>query len=177
MTPRVLSVCALLTLLFCFAAPSAQTQNAPSIETKNGRVRGTLTYYFNRNFGEKPDVGSQVWLVQSELVLNESTLVIGTPSVLICAETTRIKKKYAAKPQRSYDVLKYTLADGNGNFELLDVFPGEYTLILKSTHTKGTQFKREVTPRDADGRMISIPIRLKPGETVDQSYSFGMSSF
>jgi hypothetical protein len=148
-------------------SPSPTTSAVP---IGTGRVTGTLTYFFSVRAGSKPDNGSKVWLVQgrAEIPADQnftgSSVAVGT----------------SANPEQ-YRAIKYAVADENGNFELLEVPAGEYTLVLQSAHTKGTlNEKRDFfgrgngrNPRDTNGRVVFLNLLVKPGETVDTSKDFG----
>ena len=135
-----------------------------------GRVRGTITYYFNANFGNKPDVGTEVWLAPGKLPTispDKSVFAVENRGILVSGGV-------------EYPLVKRTIADGNGTFEMDGVEPGEYTLVLKSKHTKGDISKRgveAVTKRDGLGRIVALFLKVEQGKTSDASYDFGISSF
>jgi hypothetical protein len=94
-----------------------------------------------------------------------------------------------------YEAVAYSVADGSGNFDLTDIPPGQYTLVMKSsnaigsltpalvtTDTKGKPFKKphvdeKAAPRDAAGRITFQRITVEAGKSLDESHDFGMSSF
>ena len=136
-----------------FLQPSLPT----SSRLETGRIRGTLTYFFNFNYGNKPDTGSQVWLIEGHVDIPDNMMVIGIGDFLVVG---------SAKPK----IAKYTVADGIGNFELSDVPIGQYTLILKSNHAKG------LTTRDIQGNVRVRHVQIKAGEALDASTDFGANS-
>jgi hypothetical protein len=135
-----------------------------------GRVKGTLTYFFSFQVGTKPDAGSKVWLVKGRAEIPADQNLVATSTAL----------GTSGNPEQ-YNAFKYSLADENGNFELLDIPPGPYTLIMQSAHTKGTLKEKthifgkgnSRSPRDRNGRVESLNLLIKPGETADASKDFG----
>jgi hypothetical protein len=145
--------------------PAATVQSADT-----GSMKGTLTYFFSFHDGNKPDTGTKIWLVKDHVEIPADQNFVGSNTAL----------GTSANPEQ-YTALKYAVADANGNFELLDVPPGQYTLILQSAHTKGTLkdkrnlFGRANRPnaRDSVGRVESLDVVIKAGETINASKDFG----
>ncbi len=141
---------------------------AQPLET--GRIKGNLTYFFNVQTGNKPDIGSKVWLVKGQVEIPANQKFVGTSTALGTSGNSE-----------QYNAIKYSVTDDNGDFELIDIPPGQYTLIMQSAHTKGTLkekgnfFSRGNgrTPRDSSGRVESLDVLIKPGETADGSKDFG----
>jgi hypothetical protein len=146
----------------------APATTAPPAET--GRVKGTLTYFFSFHIGTKPDAGSKVWLVKGHVEIPANQNFVGSSTAL---GTSGNPEQYAA--------IKYAITDDNGNFELLDIPPGEYTLIIQSAHTKWTLNEKNHlfasgnshNPRDSNGRVEFFKLQVKAGETSDASKDFG----
>jgi hypothetical protein len=63
-------------------------------------------------------------------------------------------------------VVNTTIADGNGNYELMNIPPGEYTLIIQSNH------KTAVTNRDLRGVLTQFTIGVGAGDVVQKSFDF-----
>lgn len=153
-------------------APSlvAQAPVAGGESAESGNVKGTVTYFVSFHDGNKPDTGTKIWLVKDHVEIPADQNFVGSSFAL----------GTGANPEQ-YTAVKYAVADGNGNFELLEVPPGQYTLILQSAHTKGTLkdkrnlFGRGNRPnlRDSVGRVESLTVLIKPGETVNASKDFG----
>lgn len=135
-----------------------------------GGIKGTLTYFFSFHDGNKPDNGSKVWLVAGRAEIPADQNFVATSASL---GTT-------ANPQQ-YSVIQYAAANDAGGFELRDVPPGEYTLVLQSAHTKGALKEKTSlfgrgngrTLRDSNGRVEFLNVRVKAGETADASKDFG----
>jgi hypothetical protein len=145
--------------------PSPVTQPA-----ETGRIKGTLTYFFDFHTGNKPDTGSKVWLVKGRVEIPADQNFVATSTAL----------GTSGNPEQ-YNAIKYSIADQNGNFEMLDIPPGQYTMVLQSAHTKGTlNEKRNLlgrangrNPRDSSGRVEVLNLLVKPDETVNASKDFG----
>jgi hypothetical protein len=149
---------------------AAQLPPMTAQPAETGRIKGTLTYFFDFHIGNKPDTGSKVWLVQGRAEIPANQTFVGTSTAL---GTT-------GNPEQ-YNAIKYSITDENGNFELLDIPPGQYTLIMQSAHTKGTLKQKGMgfgrgnghNPRDSSGRVEFLNLLIKPGEMVDASKDFG----
>ena len=150
--------------------PASQPPSTTSRPPETGGVKGTLTYFFNFHIGNKPDTGSKVWLVKDSVEIPADQYFAGT--------STAVGTK--GNPEQ-YSAIKYSVADENGYFELLDIPPGQYTLIMQSAHTKGTLKDKRTffgrgnrpNPRDETGRVEFLNLLIKAGETVDASKDFG----
>jgi hypothetical protein len=135
-----------------------------------GRVKGSLTYFFSFQIGAKPDAGSKVWLVKGHAEIPANQNFVATTTAL----------GTSGNPEQ-YSAIKYSITDENGIFELLDVPPGQYTLVMQSAHTKGTlKEKNHIfgksngrNPRDMNGRVEFLSLQIKAGETADASKDFG----
>jgi PEGA domain len=131
---------------------TATQQHAP---TGVGRIKGTLTFYFNANYGARPDTGSGAWLVKGRLEISSSAFFEGLDDLVI------IDKAH-------FQHVLHTIADGNGNFDLDEVPAGEYTLIIQSAHRIGA------TSRDIGGKVMTFPILLTAGQVIEKSWDFGL---
>jgi hypothetical protein len=151
-------------------APSSQPPSMAAQPPETGRIKGNLTYFFNVQTGNKPDAGSKVWLVKGQVEIPPNQSFVGTSTAL----------GTSGKPEQ-YNAIKYSVTDDNGAFELIDIPPGQYTLIMQSAHTKGTLKEKSNffgrgngrTPRDSSGRVEFLDVLIKPGETADGSKDFG----
>jgi len=150
--------------------PSSQLPSMTAQPPGTGGVKGTLTYFFNFHIGNKPDTGSKVWLVKGRVEIRADQNFVATSTAL----------GTSGNPEQ-YNAIKYSIADENGNFELLDIPAGQYTLIMQSAHTKGTLKEKSDffgrgngrNPRDSSGRVEFLNLLIKAGETVDASKDFG----
>jgi len=142
----------------------------PAQHLETGRIEGTLTYFLDFHTGNKPDTGSKIWLVKDHVAIPADQDFVGSTTAL----------GTSANPEE-YHAIQYSTADANGNFEMLDIPPGQYTLILQSAHTKGTLrdkrdfFGRGNHPnlRDSIRRVETIKVLVKTGETFKATKDFG----
>lgn len=129
---------------------------------KPGSVGGVITYYFNSNYGNKPDVGAQVWLIAGSVDMPEDCKAAsGIPSMLF------FLRGADGAQSKTYDAAKYAVADGGGRYEIPGVPPGNYTLVANSRHTN--------SEKQLLGKVYSSRITVRPGERVDVSWDFGMT--
>ena len=150
--------------------PSSQLPFMAAQPPETGRIKGTLTYFFSVQVGNKHDNGSKVWLTKGRVKIPADQKFVGTSTAL----------GTSGNPEQ-YNAIKYSVTDDNGNFELLDIPPGQYTLILQSAHTAGTLKEKGNffgrgngrTLRDSSGRLEFLELLIKAGETVDGSKDFG----
>ncbi len=148
----------------------SQPPSMTALPAETGSIKGTLTYFFSFQMGNKPDTGSKVWLVKGRVEFPASQNFVATSTTL----------GTSGNPEQ-YNAIKYSVADENGNFELRDIPPGQYTLILQSAHTKGSLKEKGNffgrgngrTPRDSSGRVEFLNLLVKAGETVEESKDFG----
>jgi len=144
-----------------------------------GRIKGTLTFYFNANYGNKPDVGAQIMLVPGRVETPDDVRVFLFNDLNVLSVD-----------DKRYDAVKSTIANGNGNFELADIPPGEYTLVMQSSHVKGKytyetveskkpnkkpKIRERLNQRDTLGCINSVVVTVEAGKTIDESFDFGVS--
>ena len=137
---------------------ASQTNIQATQSGGTGSIKGTLTYYFNRNYGNKPDTASEAWLIDGRLDTPADQFVFGTRRLF-----------RVGNADFSERIVKYSAADGNGNFDLSGIPIGEYTLVLKSNHSKA------ISERDISGKVRVRIVQVKPGEILDASLDFGVN--
>lgn len=151
--------------------PSPSAPNAAaSRNLGSGSIRGTLTYYFNRNFGDKPDTGSKVYVLKGTVRECPTNLwFYGSPS-----EVKWVQPNYGSQGPSNVlyrmRVSAYSIADGNGNFFIERLPVGDYTVVLESAHTNGP------THRDISNSFVWKWGQVTDDSTVDVSHDFGMTS-
>jgi hypothetical protein len=133
-------------------------RESPTLGT--GTVKGTLTYFFNQNSGNRPDIGSRIYLVPGHVSVGAGGMFRAGDDGLAAI--------VMAIGLRNPDSVKKTLSDGNGNFEFSAVPEGEYTLIVVSNHTMDSGHYQ---------RFDTKHLTLKPGDGFDASHDFGVSMY
>lgn len=145
------------------AAPSAKTAEATQ---GFGAIKGTMTYFFNQNYGDKPDVGTKVTLLTSDQVVKLQKSTGGTGNDPI-PERTGISAFFFI--HFDADHFRETKADGSGNFSFDRIPVGRYLVVSESAHSNGK------ADRDLMGKVDCTFVEVKAGETADVSHSFGMT--
>ena len=139
-----------------------------------GRIKGVVTYYFNANFGNRPDIGSEVWVVPGSVYLSKNTVVFyySSVNILVVAQVMQDDKgefdlASANSHKKEFKVLAHTFVDGNGAFDVDNVPPGWCTVLVQSKQT------RSVSLLEHSGKMTMSLIEMKSGETHSISEDFG----
>jgi hypothetical protein len=146
------------------SVPAAH-KNSSTIPVDPASVSGNLTYFFNRNYGNKPDVGAKIYLIDGSVnfVLRDEDFLFSNGEYLIVAANKENKT--------TYRIVHSTVADGNGHYEFKGVAPGRYTLVAISSHARG-KVQAEIL-----GKVLKKSLDLSPGSTVDVSHDFGMTYY
>jgi len=148
----------------------------PEVIVDTGSIKGVITYYFNENFGDKVDVGANVWLVEGELAVSTAEAFLGGNEQMIIRNDTELQSardrgedaETIRKMVKDYKVIHRTTVDGNGNYEMKDIPVGKYTLFIQSKHRK------QLNARDVLGVLRTLPVEVKKGQARDGSTSFGL---
>ncbi len=135
---------------------AVRPKQTPPATALLGRVRGTLTYYFNSNYGNRPDVGAEAWLLHGYPKLPDD-------AIFSCTDIS------CNVGNSEFLIVKHTVADGSGNFEFSNLNPGVYTIISQSKHSNGR------SQRDVTGKVVEREIYVGSGDTVDAAWDFGKS--
>ena len=161
--------------------PSTAPQSAVSATQteKPGKIKGVVTYYFNANYGDKADVGSEVILLAGTVEIPSEDAVIYDGERFIfmsqdeMAQLAAAERNHLPRPKPYHDMKAsdQTRIDANGAFQFDDVAPGAYTIVFESKHSKGHG------QRDLGGRWKCLPIEVKPGRAADASYGFPATAF
>lgn len=87
------------------------------LKKEAGHIKGTVTYFFNSNCGNKPDTGSHVWPAESNLTILDDGFLFRMGSGFTLSEIDN-------KTAKTYKSLKHFVADAAGNFDLRAMRPG-----------------------------------------------------
>lgn len=141
-----------------------QDREDPS-KIATGSISGVITYFFNDNFGSKPDTGSKITVVNGRVTIAKTSfLILAGPEIFTPATGDKPAESMAIK------VIASATADGTGRYELKDIAQGEYTVIIESQHRTGRSL------RDIKHQTICIPIRVNAGQSVSTSWDFKLDS-
>jgi len=135
-----------------------------------GAVKGVITYFFNRNFGSKPDVGARIWLAEGDVSIAESDFFEGGDDQATIYQGKDAASPKSEQPKVVVKIAATSTASGDGTFELKDVLPGKYTVIIESKHRK------ELNSRDVIGVIVCHPVKVSAGKSIEVSHDFGVTS-
>ena len=145
---------------------TATSAKIPEATQGFGAIKGTVTYFFNENYGDKPDAGSTVTLLTSEQAVRLQKSTGGTDNDPI-PERAGLDTYFLI--HANTDNFRETKADGSGNFSFDRIPVGRYLVVKQSAHSNGK------ANRDLIGKVDCNFVEVKAGETVDVSHSFGMT--
>jgi hypothetical protein len=155
-----------------------------------GTLTGVVTYFFNRNYGDKPDVGSEVFIIPAQYQKNIGDVILFQSEVLSRAndEMSRVlgmnetgkrmpKSKYDSLETRVYEFIKQlkdkclpdvnkVIADGAGSFSI-SLGIGYYYLIAQSAHRSTYSNKVELL-----GQINVKFADVKANKTVSTKFNF-----
>ena len=170
-----------------------EKENLPSVTPNmKGNIKGVVTYYFNQNYGDKPDVGAKIYVRKTDSISKKNSVINKFQRVKVCRYLLQMKtniedcKKTLAnlgvETDADFDKLNSTIlseflgmdfnknikkitADGNGNYSL-SLDPGLYEIIFVS---KG---RNDLSVAEIEGKISNEFINLKPGDelTVDKRF-------
>ena len=147
-----------------------------------GRIKGTLTYYFNANFGNKPDAGARIMLVSGRVETpDDAKVYLFMPGAAYFGDSdTATLLNELVVDGKTYYAVKSTLADGNGNFELADIPSGESFESEFQRHGQEVARKVEAIAASETVQRIALEINrsaaLPGGSAPGQSPAFGVAS-
>lgn len=157
---------------------------------KQGIVTGVVTYFFNRNYGDKPDVGSEVFILP-EKYKDKWIEVLMFVSEVLSRTNAELDKMLGNEHSRQlmsesefdnlesgvnefikqirYDKLsdiKKVVADGGGAFSIT-VAPGNYYFIARSAHRSSHSNKVEFL-----AQIYVASEEVKAGQTTFVKFRF-----
>jgi hypothetical protein len=165
----------------------SKPQGSATIGTESkGELKGVVTYYFNQNYGDKPDIGAKIYVRQADTtngmrsVINQyqrarvcRSLIEYKTQIESCTKTLQelnadTDEKFSALDSKvSKDMLQLDIfdksvikvtADGNGSYSL-KLNPGLYELVIVSKGRKG------LTVAEALGKIEQKYFRIEAGES------------
>lgn len=140
------------------------SQKQPRDGKAAGSVSGVVTYYFNENYGTRPDVGSVVLVLPGRVQLPYDKYLLFLDDDLVL--TSSLEFNADESKESKVRIVKRTAVDGNGAYHVSGIEPGTYTLLIKSSHRSGTSH------RDIRGNVYCQTLQITSGCSVDVTYEF-----
>ncbi|MDE2421623.1 MAG: hypothetical protein KGO49_10660 [Gammaproteobacteria bacterium] len=144
------------------SSKSDNTNKKSIKQLEPAKISGVITYFFNDNYGNKPDTGATVTLIKYDknFMPNDNDSLINLSSVM---------ERLTASGTAYFPIIKSSTVDGIGRYEITGIKPGSYYIIIKSQHTKSNAML------GLSGKIFISHIELESGQTEDISNDFGMS--
>ncbi|TCD22008.1 hypothetical protein EZ456_17860 [Pedobacter psychrodurus] len=160
----------------------------------NGELKGVVTYYFNKNYGDKPDVGAKIYVRKTDTTGRKQspTAKYERAAVLKYLVDNKVDvEKYSSQlkemngdTKAGFDELssavikdmysierdetaKIVTADGNGSYSV-KLSPGLYEVIITS---KG---RTSLTVAEINGKIATKIISIKSDDVKTIDYRFGL---
>lgn len=129
-------------------------------------IRGKVTWTISAVAPQRPDAGTEIWLLTEEQVVALAKAAGGTSAEPI----PRSAVGWPAKLNSEYTFPK-SVADIQGRFGFVNVTPGKYVLVMLSHRTNG------ISARDGKGKVRFQTLSIRPGEYADASFDFGYTAY
>ncbi|MBI3878514.1 MAG: hypothetical protein HY301_00415 [Verrucomicrobia bacterium] len=163
--------------------------------TQKGELNGVVTYFFNSNFGYKPDVGAEIYVFPVDAYSDFDPSVITEYQTMKHAmswskstdqrlrqDSQKILSKYSSPVESAWKdldarVVKMALpaevgdktirltADGNGAFKR-SLQPGTYYTIIRSKH------RQDMSVSEISGKIFVRKVEIKSGEEASLDAKF-----
>lgn len=137
------------------------------LANQKGDLFGTVSYFFNENYGFKPDSGSEIWIWRSDQYPDfDANQLIDFlfGRIQLTKDAERALASTLMRIQYAKDTLKAS-ADGNGAFQR-KLSPGRYYVLVQSAHRKNLNLL-EVT-----GKLSFHIVDIAPNEQANIDAKF-----
>lgn len=175
------------------------TKTNEIIPARQGSIFGVVTYYFNKNYGDKPDVGAEVYIIDSVKVPDFNLSVVDSFYYATFYKNLYLEYKSMGKVPDNImkEVEKYHLDDkqaidsldksaSTNIFKILysdDVMKtvvdgiGNYSVKLKPgtyyVHIKSNN-RKGMSMTEVMGKVKCEKVVVKDGGDINVSYNFGL---
>lgn len=166
---------------------------------REGKINGVITYYFNKNYGDKPDVGAEIFIVDSSMVKGFDIKLLDTfyygnsyrrmylyyksMKIDVPIDIMNEVKKYNVENKSSFDSLDHrVLISILGKIEISKYVKkivvdgsGNYSLnVLPGTYYVciNSNNRKGFNLTEASGKVRCFKVFVKNGEDTNVSYNF-----
>ncbi|MEI7504463.1 MAG: hypothetical protein WCJ61_14380, partial [Paludibacter sp.] len=175
-----------------------KTKKIEQIKTlQDGKIFGVITYYFNKNYGDKPDVGTEVYIAEISKVPDFNLATVDSFYYASFYRNTYLEyKSVGTVPDNILEQVKKYNVENKSSFDLIDKrsFMNIYQIkvakdVLKSVVDGGGNYSVKVKPgiyyiyiksnnrqglslTEVRGKIKCKKLNVKEGEEVNFSYNF-----
>lgn len=166
---------------------------------QEGKIYGVITYFFNKNYGDKPDVGAKVFIVDSSKVKDFDISLLDTfhygnsyRQMYLFYKSIKMKvpielmiqvRKYNVENKNSFDSLDYRAFQSiiekieNSKYvkEIVIDGVGNYSLnVLPGTYYVcfKSNNRKSSNVTESDGKVRCFKAIVKDGDDTNVSYNF-----
>jgi hypothetical protein len=171
------------------------TAQQPIGSTQKATIKGVVTYFFNNNYGDKPDVGAKIYIRKIDTTNNKTSIFLNKyQTAKVCRSLMSITgtpdkyakelKELGIESEKDFEDLstnarkyltqmkfdsntKSVTADGNGNYTI-SADAGLYEVVYISKGRQGN------TIVDIDGKIDLATVVLKAGDEVVKDIRFSL---
>jgi hypothetical protein len=167
---------------------------------QDGKISGVVTYFFNKNYGDKPDIGAEVYIVDSMALPDFNIKTIdsfhyGTfyRNVADAYKAMRVKApadigeniiKWGVDSKESYDALDkratmnlFHIKYSNNVIKTVVDGSGTYSVSLKPgayyIYIKSNN-RSDINMTEVSGKIYCVLVHVKEGQTANVSTNFGL---
>lgn len=117
--------------------------NTQSTSINKGKLRGSITWQYNKLIGSKPDVNAKIYLISTSF--NKNTITKQEESLFALIGSI---------PENKKDKLFFTKVNGYGSYQIDNIPVGKYLMIVISNNT--------TRPPDTSGEFETMRNMLSP---------------
>jgi len=161
------------------------TSSAISQQLTRSRLNGVVTYFFNENYGHRPDVGAEIYILQRNKVDIDTSAIRDYRIIKLLAQIRQASAKALSDSDKialnKQDIKAFEVcsaiknskhaiklvADGNGSYST-ELPPGEYYILIVSQHRK------DLTITEVGGKINFTTLTVESGKEYTVNAKFDL---